>query len=142
MWFRLFICLFLVLFATQLVAQSVEVEVNGIRKEKGVVRLAVFTNEECFRRDAPAMSIVLEKKMVSNGRLTHVITGLKSGEYGIALLDDENSNGKLDYRLLLPAEGIGFSNYTHRGIKRPRFNDFCFVLNSAHVKVNIQVTYY
>jgi uncharacterized protein (DUF2141 family) len=60
--------------------------------------------------------------------LTVPIDSIQPGTYGIALLDDEDINGKFDYMLIFPKEGVGFSNDDQHGIHRPVFNDFSFLL--------------
>jgi uncharacterized protein (DUF2141 family) len=140
---RYYLIVTMLLLCNQQFGQSIEVEIDGIRNRKGVIRLAVFNDEASFKTDTPMVSVAIEKELVNNGRYTQVLTGLKPGRYGIALLDDENRNGKLDYRYLLPAEGIGFSNYMHKGIKRPKFEYFCFDCGiDSQIKVNILVRYY
>ena len=71
-----------------------------------------------------------------------LIKDLPAGQYAIASLDDENSNGKMDYRFLLPAEGCGFSNYRHKGIKKPRFDDFDFELTQNNSLIRVEMQYY
>jgi len=63
--------------------------------------------------------------------------------YGITLLDDENKNGKLDYKFVIPKEGVGFSNYEQHGFRRPVFSDFSFLLKKNEtIHVPIRLTYY
>lgn len=66
---------------------------------------------------------------------------IKPGIYGIAILDDENKNEKMDYGLILPKEGFGFSDYYHTGMKRPKFDSFDFVLKNEIKSVEIKVRY-
>ena len=68
---------------------------------------------------------------------------LKPGVYGITILDDENNNGKPEYNFIgLPKEGYGFSNFFLRGINRPQFNDFDFVVGKNDKKVYVKMKYF
>ncbi|MCX6307288.1 MAG: DUF2141 domain-containing protein, partial [Bacteroidia bacterium] len=137
---------FLILFffaSNSLFSQTVVVEISGIRNTVGLIRLAFFANETDFRSDKPAFERTLDKTLVLNGNLVVRLDHIPSGTYGIALLDDENKNGKLDYRLVIPKEGFGFSNYEHRGIKRPALSDFSFLLKKNEtLRVPIRIKYY
>ena len=57
------------------------------------------------------------------------------------ILHDENNNSMIDKGLLLPKEGIGFSNYQTIGLRnRPNFSKASFELN-ADKTVEIKVIY-
>lgn len=139
------VCLVLILFfsSLSLFSQALVVEVTGIRNKDGWILLAFFTNEVAFRTEKPALERSLDKASVLNGNLTVRLDSIPPGTYGIALLDDENKNGKLDYKLFLPKEGVGFSNYVHHGIRRPVFDDFSFLLKkNVTLRIPIRLTYY
>jgi len=82
----------------------------------------------------------VSKSQASGGKLT-VSYDLKPGTYGIAILDDENSNGKMDYGMVLPKEGFGFSDYYHTGMSSPTFDKFDFTLKNENRSVQIKVRY-
>ncbi len=57
------------------------------------------------------------------------------------ILHDENNNGKIDKGLLLPKEGIGFSNYQSIGLKnRPNFSKASFELNTDKT-ISVRIIY-
>ena len=134
----------LFLFSTiMLFSQSMVVDISGIRNKDGLIRLAFFVDEEGFKSEKPALVCMLEKKRVLNGNLTVHLDSIPPGLYGIALLDDENKNGKLDYKFIIPKEGVGFSNYDQHGIHRPVFSDFSFLLKkNVTLRVPIRLKYY
>ncbi|MCC6370579.1 MAG: DUF2141 domain-containing protein, partial [Bacteroidia bacterium] len=70
-----------------------------------------------------------------------VYDDLKPGVYGIAILDDENTNEKMDYGWFLPKEGFGFSDYYHSNMSHPKFESFDFVLKKEAKKVEIKLRY-
>lgn len=124
-------------------SQTLLVEISGIRNREGLIRLAFFVSESGFRAEKPAFERNLSKTPVQNGNLVVRLDSIPPGTYGIALLDDENKNGKLDYRLILPKEGVGFSNYVHHGIRRPVLSDFSFLVKKdVTLRIPIRLTYY
>ena len=138
----IFVC-FLLLTASDLFAQNVEVTVTGIRAEKGQIAIGVFLDEESFRREKAYLEIQFPKKDIRDGVMT-VSFSLEPGIYGLSLLDDENSNRKMEYNFLgIPKEGFGFSDYYHTGITRPKFADFRFtVVQGQDIKIKVRMRYF
>jgi uncharacterized protein (DUF2141 family) len=92
------------------------------------MQLQLYRSQNSFSAETPYKTFRISKKDVSGKTLQYKITGLSPNHYGIALLDDENKNKKMDYGLIYPKEGFGFSNYYHKGWSRPKFYDFKFYL--------------
>ena len=122
-------------------AQTLTIKISGIRNSKGDIRLAFFKTEKSFRNENPAFEKVIKKPSLKDGCITVKYSDIKSGTYGIALLDDENRNGEMDYRFFVPTEGFGFSNYFHRGMKKPRLNYFSFNFGKYDKTISIKVKY-
>jgi len=120
---------------------KITVEITNLRNTKGSVSLGVYTNQDDFEDEKEYVLEVFPKtKTDDNGKLT-VELYLAPGTYGIAYLDDENNNGEMDFGLMLPNEGFGFSNYVHSGLSRPDFEDFQFTVGTQVTKVKIQTKY-
>jgi uncharacterized protein (DUF2141 family) len=68
---------------------------------------------------------------------------LEPGTYGLALLDDENSSELMEYKFLgIPKEGFGFSDYYHKGLKKPKFDSFKFTIDKGQKKsITIRIRY-
>ena len=78
-----------------------------------------------------------------NGISTITFKDIPSGKYAINILHDENKNGKIDKKFLLPmpSEGIGFSNFESIGMSnRPNFSKASFLIKSNMEKV-VKVIY-
>lgn len=133
----------LLLTASDLFSQTVEVTVTGIRSEKGQIAIGVFLDEESFRREKAYLEIQFPKKDIRDGVMT-VSFSLEPGIYGLSLLDDENSNRKMEYNFLgIPKEGFGFSDYYHTGITRPKFDDFRYtVVQGQDIKIKVRMRYF
>ena len=47
----------------------------------------------------------------------------------------------MDYGWFLPKEGFGFSDYYETAMKRPKFDDFDFILTAETKEIVIKVRY-
>lgn len=121
---------------------DLSLEITGIRNSKGYIRIAVFTDENQFRKEQPQKSFVFYKTQLIDDKMDISIRDLSPGIYGIAVLDDENNNGKLDYRFFIPGEGIGFSCYELK-LRKPDFSEFSFELKDGLPRrLMIQIKYF
>lgn len=119
---------------------DVTVKITNIRNKKGKIQLQLYRTGQSFADENPYKQVYVAKKSVNNGTLTYTIRGLKTGTYGIALLDDENGNKTMDYGWAMPEEGFGFSDYYHTAWSKPKFKQFKFYL-TADIKVSMKVRY-
>jgi uncharacterized protein (DUF2141 family) len=135
--------LFLLLFFSSCFAfgQTLKINISGIRNSSGTIRLAFYTTSESFDKEEPMFIKIEPKTKLANGALSISYPNLKPGVYGIAILDDENSNQKMDYGWVLPKEGFGFSDYYHAGMSRPKFENFDFILKNENKTVDIKLRY-
>lgn len=124
-----------------LFSQNILIKMHDIRNNNGKIRVAVFKSNNDFINEKPYYECFFEKDYIKkNGNVIKI--ELKSGTYAIAVLDDENDNGKMDYNLFgIPTEGFGFSNYYSTGLCRPHFDDFKFVVGHGETRVEIKLRY-
>jgi len=123
-------------------SQKITVEISGIRNEKGVVLLSVYRDNKTFEAETPFRINSFSKVGMVDGKITVTISDLEAGTYGIALIDDTNNNGRMDFRFFMPTEGFGFSNYSFKGRCKPDFELFSFNFDKIELKVNIHVQYF
>lgn len=119
---------------------NVTVKMTNIRSSKGRIQLQVYRTGQAFAAETPYKELYVSKKGLKNKTLHYTIYGLKPGTYGLALLDDENANKKMDYGWVMPEEGFGFSDYYHTAWSKPKFNQFKFSLK-ANKSVLMKVRY-
>ncbi|HKC68064.1 MAG TPA: DUF2141 domain-containing protein [Bacteroidia bacterium] len=136
-----FVVLFLMHLCVIGFGQTLKINITGIRNTEGSICLAFYNTQESFGKEQPLFVKTISKKGLTNGVLSYTYTGLKAGTYGIAMMDDENNNAKMDYGLILPKEGFGFSNYYHTGMSRPTFDKFSFTVSNADKTIEIKVKY-
>jgi len=120
---------------------TVTVTATNLRSAKGVVRACMTTNPKRFpkcRGDENAHS-----KVVPAGEtVTFKFTGVKPGNYAIALLHDENNNGKADRALMMmPKEGFGFSRDAKVRMGPPKFKSAAFDVSSETKALKIKMRY-
>jgi uncharacterized protein (DUF2141 family) len=80
-----------------------KIEINGLESNKGSVLLEVTDAEKNVLKGL--------SESIKNNSCTFVINDLEPGKYSFKYFHDENSNEKLDTKLIgMPKEGFGFSN--------------------------------
>ena len=123
-------------------ADTVTVTVTDLRSSKGVVRACMTTREDVFPKciKDPAS----HRKVVPAGeKVTITFTGVKPGKYAIALLHDENDNGKADRAMgMMPKEGYGFSRDAPVKMAPPKFRDAVFDHAPGAQSLTIKMRYF
>jgi uncharacterized protein (DUF2141 family) len=123
-------------------AGDVVITVTDIRSSKGVVRACMTMREDIFPKcikDATAHRIVVP----ASGTVEIRFTGVKPGEYAIALLHDENNNGKADRAMgMMPKEGYGFSRDAPVKMAPPKFRDAVMTVGEGSNRVSIKMRYF
>lgn len=110
---------------------DIQVAVSNIRNDNGSIQIQIYTSQENFAYEKKYREVVVPKQgKVKDGKMSILIEALPKGTYGLALLDDENNNKKMDYSFMIPSEGFAFSDYYHTAWSKPKFEAFKFYLNS------------
>ena len=142
---KILTCLLFSLLCQQAISQaSLDIEVRDIRSEKGTILISVFTAEDQFPRNAlpEFKDIKLVKNNMKDGVLVYKLSNIVPGKYAVALLDDENNSGEMDYkRLGIPDEGFGFSNNAKPLLSEPPYKKCEFEVKAGKNKISIQVRY-
>lgn len=95
-------------FVSNVVAQhSLEVAIKNIKSSEGTVKVAIFTNEKDFLKNAYQTKSV----KAATGSVAVSFDNLPEGPYALSIFHDENDNGKLDTNFMgIPKEGFAFGN--------------------------------
>ena len=122
-------------------SKTLLINFSNLRNNKGYIRAGIYLDNNSFQDELPTRTISFKKEKAKNGKLKAEIL-INEGEYGIAVLDDENNNGKMDYKFFIPQEGYGFSNYIHSTLQKPNFVKFKFKVRKMMInEVNIPMKY-
>lgn len=118
---------------------ELEVQVQGLRNTRGAVRLCLTRNPAHFpdcNRDPAAV-----KRSVSAAQAASIrLGGMAAGVYALAVIHDENGNGRLDKFMGIPREGFGFSRNPRIRMGPPRFEEVRFELG-GRVRQSVQMKY-
>ncbi len=120
---------------------SLTVNVKNLRNSKGVVQFAIYNKDGTIPDEKYKKQYRKNIAAINDNTASLTFDNLPKGNYAVNILHDENKNGKIDKRFVLPKEGIGFSNYESIGMRnRPKFSKASFEVNSNTTKV-IKVIY-
>jgi uncharacterized protein (DUF2141 family) len=113
------------------VTQTIPIIVKNIRNSKGRISIGVFKDASSFEKEKAHKIILVSKKDMINNTVKTTIE-IESGVYGLSILDDENSDAKMEYNMVgMPKEGFGFSNYYHSGFTKPNYKQFLVNINPS-----------
>jgi len=131
----------LFVFLGNISGQTIIVEITDVRNSNGHLLLGIYTNDEDYQDKVAVMKKTVLKTELKDGKVTARIEGLGPGVYGIALMDDEDWDRKMAYKFVFPKEGFAFSNYYHEDFRKPRFEDFRFILGTEDKTVVMKCKY-
>lgn len=121
---------------------GIHVTILGIRNSAGTVDCALFESDQGFPIE---VLLSATKVMVMKVRETHARCDFESippGTYALAVIHDENMNGKLDTNVLgIPREGYGFSNDAKGWIGAPSFPAASFPYDGQNLEMTIRMHY-
>ncbi|QFT76452.1 DUF2141 domain-containing protein [Erythrobacter sp. THAF29] len=128
--------------AAPVAASEVTITVTDLRNTKGVVRACMTTKEDifpkCIKDPASHRTVV-----PAGEKVTITFKGVKPGNYAIALLHDENDDGKANRALgMMPKEGYGFSRDAPVRMAPPKFKDAVFEHGEEAQSLTIKMRYF
>lgn len=112
---------------------SLDIRIDGMRSEKGMIRLCLTADPDNFPDCVDDTRAVTRSVAAASRHLR--VDGLAQGHYAAAVIHDENSNRKLDTIAGIPREGYGFSRNAPVRFGPPKFAAARFDLgNDANVQ--------
>ncbi|MEO0590343.1 MAG: DUF2141 domain-containing protein [Pseudomonadota bacterium] len=135
-------CAALVTMAAPAAAGEVVITITDLRSDKGVVRACMTTQEKIFpkcRKDPASHRTVVP----AGESVTIRFTDVEPGDYAVALLHDENNDGKANRALgMMPKEGYGFSRDAKVRMGPPKFGDAVFEHVGEDQELTIKMRYF
>lgn len=122
---------------------SLTIKAEGLKNSEGAMVLAIYNKEGSIPDQKFKNYYRKENAHIINEKSEFTFNNLPQGLYAVTILHDENNNGKIDtkFMLPLPAEGVGFSNYEEFGLSnRPNFKKASFILKKDTIVV-VKVNY-
>ena len=126
--------------ASAAAAADVEIQVQGLRNTNGSVRLCLTRNPDHFP-DCNADPAAVKHSVAAGQAGSIRITGVVPGVYALALIHDENGNGRLDKFMAIPREGFGFSRNPRIRMGPPSFDEVRFEVSGTGVRQAVQMKY-
>jgi uncharacterized protein (DUF2141 family) len=118
---------------------ALKIEVPDLRNTKGVVQFTLYNTKDAFPDQEYKKYYRKLVAEITDGFSTVTFKNLPPGKYAVNILHDEDENGKIKKGLVLPKEGIGFSNCQSIGLlNRPEFSKAGIVLKSdTTIQINV-----
>jgi uncharacterized protein (DUF2141 family) len=121
---------------------GLHVTILDIRNSSGTVACALFDSASGFPieflREAASVMVIRIRK--SQARCD--FEDLPPGTYALAVIHDENMNGRLDTNALgIPTEGYGFSNDAKAWFGAPSFKAASFAYDGRALDMTLRLDY-
>lgn len=118
-------------------AATVQVRVDGVRNDTGVVQVALC-DEATYPKDCRLTTSVPAKA----GSVTVELPNVPAGSWAALAYHDENSNKKLDTNFVgMPKEGYGFSNGAKGTFGPPKFKDTAITVGEGTTSATVILKY-
>lgn len=121
---------------------SLTVVVNGIRNQTGEICMRVYNSEKGFPNNAKS-EVKSGCTKITGNSIKQVFSGLKPGNYAVAVVDDQNGDHKLNKDFFgIPEEGFGISRNPIVSISTgtPKFRNASFKVDQ-NTTINIFLKY-
>ena len=111
---------------------TVLIEVSGFKNTRGTLNCRLFTKAADF---PDGEGIVTLRVPITGPNTSCSFLNVEPGNYAIAVVHDENGNGKLDKNFVgVPSEGYGVSNNKTYALSAPKWNESNFTLGATESK--------
>jgi uncharacterized protein (DUF2141 family) len=103
---------------------TLRVQVSSFRNTKGTLNCRLFTQPSTFPNGEGGKSV---RVAIEGTEASCTFEDVGPGTYAIAVVHDENGNGRLDKNLFgVPVEGYGVSNNRTYAMSSPKWNESKF----------------
>ena len=127
--------------ATAVQAGELQVRVEGLRNNDGLVRLALYDRPELFPINGKAY--VISDVPIPHKELSVLFSNLPSEKYALALFHDEDSDNVFDKGFLgMPLEGFGFSNDATVFFSAPSFAAATVIVGEGLTIITVHMRYW
>lgn len=120
---------------------KIVVTISGFKSDSGWMRISLFASKKGFP-GKHQLAVMSGSRPIRNRTSSFVFEGVPHATYAIAVLHDENGNGKMDTNFIgIPKEGGGTSRDAKARFGPPSFDDAKFVLAQGELRLAIRMQY-
>lgn len=113
-----------------------KVDVTGLKSDRGTVRIALYGSEAAFLKTSFRSAVL----PIQGGKTSWQLDALPPGEYAVAVVHDENGNGKTDRGAFgIPSEPYAFSNGAKALMGPPKWKEARFALKAPATEIQVRV---
>lgn len=119
---------------------ALDVTITGLRSQNGRILACLTANPRTFpgcEKDPKALHVNVP---TPEGGHLH-FAGIRPGLYALAVIHDENGNGRMDMALFLPREGVGVSRNPRPRMGPPTFDSAAFRIDGADESLSVTMKY-
>ena len=117
------------------------VKAEGLRSDRGQVICELYSSAEGFPAK-PEKAVAKVSAAIHQGQASCEFAGLAAGTYAVALIHDENGNGRLDTNFLgIPREGVGATNNARSRFGPPKFDEAAFHYTGGVLELVVKMGY-
>jgi uncharacterized protein (DUF2141 family) len=119
----------------------VHVTVTGLRAVHGQILACLVNTAAAFpdcSRDPAARKLAVPVRAAT---VELDFGAVPPGSWAVAVVHDENGNGRMDKRLIMPREGYGFSRDAPVRMGPPSFRSAAFAVGAAPVRHSLRMRY-
>ena len=121
---------------------GIHVKILNIKNSSGTVACALFEAPDGFPHDYLRMATNVMVIKIRKDQARCDFEDIPPGTYAMAVIHDENMNGKLDTNWLgIPTEGYGFSNNAEGLVGAPSFSAASFRYNGQNIDLTMTLHY-
>ncbi|WP_238995809.1 DUF2141 domain-containing protein [Sphingomonas solaris] len=118
----------------------IDLAVEGLRSQRGSI-IICLTRDPAHFPDCDGDPASRHMTIAATDPAAR-FPSLPSGDYALALIHDENGNGRLDKMFGVPREGVGFSRNPRLTLGPPRFAAARFAVGTQPVAEMVRLKYF
>ena len=120
---------------TQVVTQTVQVRVTGVRNTTGSIRVLLFDDPTAFARLDVSAAVGYHSFSAAEATNNHKLSAYGTGPFAAFVLHDENDNERLDMNGPRPQEGYAYSGALEPFLPPP-FSAAARITETLSVRLN------
>lgn len=121
---------------------GIHVKILNIKNSTGTVACALFESAEGYPAEYLRFATNVMVIKIRNTQARCDFEDIPPGTYAMAVVHDDNMNGKLDTNMLgIPKEGYGFSNDAKGLVGAPSFSAASFLYDGQDIELTMSLQY-